>query len=326
MKRVLNSGASGFHDTLLSIFLVFLWISGCSGDSGYKPVDFSQTVQIEHPIVHTAGLPELRVAVAAMISPKETFSYYQELLDFIGKNLGVSIQLIQRKTYAEVNELFPKRQIDLAFICTGPYALGKGIYGFEALATPIVRGRPFYQSYLIVNNSSSAKSLEDLRGQEFAFTDPESNTGSLVPSYWLSEIGENANSFFKRFTYTYSHDNSIMAVAKSLVAGAAVDGHKWEYYNHRNPYYTSMTRVIKKSIPFGSPPLVSSVYLSEPLKEKIRHLMFSMHEQDDGKHILNKLMIDRFAKPEEEWYQPVREMYKQVRVNATRDSHASKDS
>ena len=315
-----------FQAFWLSVLFACLSLSACSGDSSYKPVDFSQTVKIEQPAPVATESSHLRVAVAAMISPKETLVYYQELLDFIGEHLGMSIQLIQRKTYGEVNEMFPKRQIDLAFICTGPYALGKKIYGFEALATPIVRGRPYYQSYLIVNKNSSIHSLRDLRGRQFAFTDPESNTGALVPNYWLLEIGETANSFFDGVSYTYSHDNSIMAVAKSLVDGAAVDGHKWEYYHIRNPYYTSMTRVIKKSEPFGSPPLVASVYLSEWIKAKIRQLLLSMHEQVEGKRILGELMIDRFAAPDEKWYLPVRSMYEQVRVNMAKGSHASKDS
>ena len=326
MKAISPSAERSICGTLLSTILLLLWIIGCSGDSGYKSVDFSKTVKIEHPVVSPAGPPKLRVAVAAMISPKETISYYQELLKYIGENLGVSVQLIQRKTYGEINELFPKRQIDLAFICTGPYALGKEIFGFEALATPIVRERPYYQSYLIVNKSSSINSLEDLRGRHFAFTDPDSNTGSLVPNFWLMEIGETAGNFFEDFTYTYSHDNSIMAVAKSLVDGAAIDGHIWEYYNQRNPYYTAMTRVIRKSTPFGSPPLVASVYLSETSKQKIRQLLLTMHQQDEGKRILNELMIDRFAKPQEQWYQSVRNIYRQMSVHVTRESHAAQDS
>ena len=79
----------------------------------------------------------------------------------------ISVQLIQRKTYDEINELFPKGQIDLAFICTGPYAAWKNRYGFEALATPQVRGQPFYQSYLIVPKESSYQRLEDLKGRVF---------------------------------------------------------------------------------------------------------------------------------------------------------------
>lgn len=131
----------------------------------------------------------------------------------------------------------------------------------------MVRGEPFYLSYLIVNRNSAFQTIEDLKGRVFAFTDPESNTGALVPKYWLARIGQSPDRFFKETVYTYSHDNSILAVARGLVDGAAVDGHKWEYYNRRNPYYTARTRVIKKSEPVGAPPPVPS---SGPWRRKKR--------------------------------------------------------
>jgi len=83
----------------------------------------------------------------------------------------------------------------------------------------------------------------------FAFTDPDSNTGRLVPTFWLSQIGERPESFFSKTIYTYSHDNSILAVNRALVDGAAVDGLIWEYYHRKNPVFTSKTRVIRKSEP-----------------------------------------------------------------------------
>ena len=92
----------------------------------------------------------------------------------------------------------------------------------------------------------------------FAFTDPDSNTGAMVPRFWLAELGETPESFFSKTIFTYSHDNSILAVAKGLVDAAAVDGHQWEYFERFSPAYTSKTRVIRKSQPFGSPPLVAS--------------------------------------------------------------------
>lgn len=309
----------------LVIAVLMLALSGCSREADYKTIDFSQKIKVDQPAARASNEKTLRVAVAAMISPKETFAYYRELLDYIGSNLGYRIELIQRKTYGEINELFPKRQIDLAFICTGPYAAGREIYGFEAIATPVVRGEPFYQSYLIVNKNSTFQTIEDLRGGLFAFTDPDSNTGSLVPNYWLQTMNESASTFFRGVTYTFSHDNSILAVAKSLVDGAAVDGHKWEYYNQRNPYYTSMTRVIKKSALLGSPPLVTSIYLPEKLKARIQQLVLSMHQNTEGGRILNELMIDRFEKPKKEWYRPVREMYNQVHAGME-GNYASKDS
>ena len=111
---------------LLFLFTVPVsFFSGCGGDSEYKRVDFSKTVAISHPDTHLAQGKLLRVAVAAMISPKETFIYYRELIDYIGRKAGRGIQLIQRKTYGEINALFLKGEIDLAFICTGPTRRGK---------------------------------------------------------------------------------------------------------------------------------------------------------------------------------------------------------
>ena len=322
MKRNQISAAYHLSSLLLSTGLIIVLLFSCSGDPGYKPVDFSNTVSVAQPENQLSENTGLRVAVAAMISPKETFVFYKQLLDFVGERLGYSVQLIQRKTYGEINELFSKGQIDLAFICTGPYASGREVYGFEGIAAPVVRGQPFYQSYLIVNKNSPYEKLEDLRGRNFAFTDPESNTGSLVPVYWLAEIGESPASFFKTLNFTFSHDNSILAVAKGLVDGAAVDGHKWEYYSHRNQTYTTMTRVIKKSDPFGSPPLVASVYLPEELKSRLRELLFAMHEDPVGGRILKELMIDRFVAPREEWYQPVRRMVEFVQ-NADVSKHVA---
>jgi phosphonate transport system substrate-binding protein len=291
-------------------------LTGCGSDADYKPVDFSRTVAIAHPYAKVEPEKALRVAVAAMISPKETFIYYRELLDYIGRHSGHSVQLIQRKTYDDVNALFPKGEIDLAFICTGPFAASREKFGFEALATPQVRGQPFYQSYLIVPKDSPYQTLEDLRGRVFAFTDPDSNTGAMVPRFWLAEAGETPESFFSKTIFTYGHDNSILAVAKGLVDAAAVDGHQWEYFERFRPADTSRTRVIRKSQPFGSPPLVASGRLRNEVRSKIQQIMISMHSDPEGRRILENLLIERFLAPREEWYEPAREMISRLPTTA----------
>jgi len=312
-----------FHVPILMAGLVATTMISCRSDDNYKPVNFSKTISVASPNFEQQESRQLRVAVAAMISPKETLSYYKELLAYLGRKVNYEVNLIQRRTYREVNELFLKRQLDLAFICTGPYVAGRQRYGFEGLATPVIRGRPFYQSYLIVNKESPVATLEQLRGKTFAFTDPDSNTGSLVPVYWLALMGEHPSSFFSDFTYTYSHDNSIMAVARSLVDAAAVDGHQWEYFNLRNPQYTQLTRVIKKSEPFGNPPLVASVDLTSEMKAAIQDVLLTMHHNPEGKHILDQLLIDRFETPKEAWYQPVRDMY--AKIKTFDDNHTAKN-
>ena len=300
---------------LLSRFLlpaVIFVAYGCGDDANTLVVDFSKAVAVERAQERSPEAPRIRVAVGAMISPKETFIYYRQLLDYIGKNLGLEAQLIQRKTYEEINELFGKGEIDLAFVCSGPYANGKEKYGFQLLSTPQVHGSHFYQSFLLVNEESPHHSLIDLKGMVFAFTDPDSNTGKLVPTYWLGRMGERPETFFKKTLYTYSHDNSILAVARGLVDGAAVDGLIWEYYHHKKPIFTSRTRIIRKSDPYGIPPLVTSRHLSPELRYRIRELVLSMHLDPEGRTILKELMIDRFTAPQEEWYASIRKMVREL--------------
>ena len=40
--------------------------------------------------------------------------------------------------------------------------------------------------------------LEDLRGKGFAFTNPDSNTGKLVPTNLLASMGATPDRFFSR--------------------------------------------------------------------------------------------------------------------------------
>lgn len=291
-----------------AVLLVVVLTLGCTDDPEVAIVDFSKTEALERPREAGQGGPYLKVAVAAMVSPKETFYYYRELLNYIGAKLGEEVQLIQRKTYAGIGELLATGEIDLAFICSGPYAADKEKYGLELMATPKVQGSHLYKAYLIVNRNSPFDRLEDLREGVFAFTDPDSNTGRLVPAYWLAEMGERPGEFFENTIYTYSHDNSILAVASALVDGASVDGLIWEYHDHRNSALTSKTRIIRKSDPYGNPPVVASRYLASKEKRRIRDILFSMHLDPEGKKIIEELMIDRFIDPREEWYESIRQM------------------
>jgi phosphonate transport system substrate-binding protein len=298
-----------------------LLLSGCGRDNDKVVVDFSKTVPVARPGDHKSTNPPLRVAVAAMVSPKETLELYRQLLSYLGHKTGKDLELVQRKTYGEVNELLGKGLIDLAFICSGPYVTGKDRYGFVLLAVPEVNGHPTYSSYLIVNKESTFHRFEDLKGHTFAFTDPDSNTGRLVPLYWLAAMHTRPEKFFGRILYTYSHDNSIMAVGRGLVDGAAVDGLIWDFYEKKNPSFTAKTRIIKKSQPFGIPPLVASRQFPPADRERIQNLLLAMHQDPEGKKILAELMIDRFIPPRDALYDTVRQMEQQL-AGLKDESHA----
>jgi phosphonate transport system substrate-binding protein len=103
-----------------------------------------------------------------------------------------------------------------------------------------------------------------------------------------------------------------MAVGRGLVDAAAVDGLIWDFYAKKNPAFTAKTRIIKKSQPFGIPPLVASRQFPPADRQRIQNLLFAMHQDPEGKKILAELMIDRFIQPRDELYDTVRQMEQQL--------------
>jgi len=80
---------------------------------------------VARPDETTSVRQALRVAIGAMVSPKETAHPLRELLDYLGLRLDKKIELIQRKTYARINELLEKEKSTWRWCASGPYVEGK---------------------------------------------------------------------------------------------------------------------------------------------------------------------------------------------------------
>ena len=294
--------------SIVSVLVVVVAAFLLFNTSRIPEIDLEATVQSDNIASENDLRPVLRVAVAAMISPGITKRYYQGLLKRIGDKVGRRTVLIQRKTYGEINTLIERREIDLAFVCSGPYVQGHEKFGMEIAAVPVVSGKNVYHSYIITNVGSNLRTFNDLRGKRFAFTDPDSNTGSLVPQYILARRNETPETFFKETFFTYSHDNSIKAVSDMLADGAAVDSLIWEFMRATSPASVEKTVVILKSPPYGIPPLVVHPKLDGALKAKLKSVLLSLHEDTIAKTFLDEVRIDRFEEGSDALYETVREM------------------
>ena len=116
----------------------------------------------------------------------------------------------------------------------------------------------------------------------------------------------------------------LILLAAGLFFGACAedpDRLAWEYYSLRNTAIASRVRVIYASEPFGNPPPVASASVPEPLKNRIRELLLSMHQDPRGAAILGELLIDRFIPPDEQLYDSIRHML--VQSSVLEDGHAA---
>lgn len=289
---------------LFVFFIIFAY--GCGKNEESKKISLEKREIVN---VSTAKNPKnLHVAIGGMITPKEGFAYYQKLLKYLGDKIGMDVDYMDAESYAEINNMVETGMADAAFVCGKPYVDGHDKFGMELLVAPQAYGKTVYYSYIIVPRESTVKSLKELKGKTFAFGDPGSNSGKLVPAYMIALMNETPETFFSKYIYTYGHDKSIQAVAEGIVDGAAVDYLIWEYFNRINPELTSKTKIIEKSPPCGIPPVVVRSNLDPALKEKIKSIFLSVHEDEAGREILKGMMIDKFVAVEDSLYDSIRNM------------------
>jgi phosphonate transport system substrate-binding protein len=291
-------------------FFVLLF-AACSPPADRLPyLDLNQRSPL--PAAAAAEIVPLRLAVAAIISPQGTVESYSELADYLRQKLDRPVELVQRRTYAEVNELVASNQIDLAFVCTSAYLEGSDKLEMNLLVAPEINGQTVYHSALIVHRNNTATSMADLRGSVFAFTDPMSFTGRSYPTYLVHQLRETPESFFQRTIVTYSHDRAIHAVADGVADAAAVDSIILDYALHRHPDLAEKIRVIHRSQPFGIPPVVSPPGL--PIRQAVllQEILLTMHRDEVGRRVLEHLGIDRFVKIEDHIYDEARLLVRQI--------------
>jgi phosphonate transport system substrate-binding protein len=295
---------------LLPVLMGFLLLASCNFS---KPevveVDFAGDLP-EELQDSSEALPVLRVAIAPVISPRESYSYYQELFEYMGEHLDMKIEFKQRASYEKVNEMLERNLVDLAFICTGAYI--DGADGMDLLVGPQFDGVPLYQAVVIVSDQSTIETFADFKNRDFAYTDPLSFTGQVYPDKRIRDLGEDPETFFGSVQYTNGHDVSMQMVARHLIDGASVNGLIYRYLQSSHPEITNNLRIIERSDSFGVPPIVTSLLLPPEIFERIRSLFLGMHQDPNGRSILDHLIIERFVALEDSMYNTAREIRKQA--------------
>lgn len=298
---------------LIFLSVVLLTATGCTPSSP-KQIRLSDT----DPSIITVNQKKtdttpVRVAVSSILSPKETLTVYQPLLDYLENELNKPVVLLQRKTYKEVNDIVENGTADVAFVCSGGYVAGSQMFGMELLAQPEVKGKRVYQSYIIAAADNPASSIMELKGKTFAFTDPMSFSGRIAPVSMLMSKGLNSDGFFSRTFFTYSHDNAIKAVADGIADAAAIDSMIYENAAERNPQIAKRLKIIDRSFEVGNPPVVVSAHTDLILKKRLQAILLSMDQGAAGKAVLKSLMYDRFVKPDERAYAELKAVWLSVR-------------
>ena len=296
----------------VALVLLICLAAGCRQGSRPVKVSFKTGLQEKRMMPDTTRDTPLQFAISTMISPEETVQYYKKIFDYVAHRLGRQYVLIQKNSYSQVNDLFREGSLDLAFVSSGPYVELARNGGAELVAVPVVDGSTTYYSMIVTPASSDVKTFGELRGRTFAFVDPLSNSGRLFPMSLVFKTAAGPNEYFRSYTYTYSHSASIHLVADGNVDGAAVSSQILKFLTLKDPSLKQKIKVIGHSPAYANSPFIVPQSMDPKFKNRIRDILLHMHENPEGRLILQELNMQKFTIIPDKAYDAVRALYKDV--------------
>ncbi|CAE6724867.1 putative ABC transporter phosphite binding protein PhnD1 [Paraburkholderia domus] len=233
------------------------------------------------------------------------------LLDQWSRELGdvcsADVRFVQRNSYREIDDLIADNRLDLAWVCGFPYVTHEET--MRLMAIPDYLGQPLYHSYLIVPSSDAHTThITQLRNRVFAFSDPGSNSGFLVPTTELIRAGIRPTRFFRKSFFTYAHRKVIDAVTSGLADAGEIDGYVYDTIQKQYPERTRDVRVAWRSPLYGFPPIVARRSLDEESFLRIQRALVGMKDQPAGRDVLQRLNLDGFVPDDDKVFDGIRRL------------------
>ncbi|MCU7940319.1 MAG: phosphate/phosphite/phosphonate ABC transporter substrate-binding protein [gamma proteobacterium symbiont of Bathyaustriella thionipta] len=208
---------------------------------------------------------------------------FTPLVDYLSEKMDMSIHIRVGSSYQNHMDAVAMGEVDFAYLGPALY-----IKLTEQNNTLIPLGRLAYsqrnsfRGAIIVRQDSSISSLSDLRGKNFAFGDPNSTLGCLVPQRLLLNAAVKKDDL-AGFSHLKNHNNVALAVLMGKYAAGGVKAEVFHEYKKRGLKVLQWTPYIPTHI------FVANATMHKEKIEQMQQLLLTLHEQPEGVNILNKI-------------------------------------
>jgi phosphonate transport system substrate-binding protein len=176
---------------------------------------------------------ELRMGLFAGSDAEQTKKSFEPFRTYLQNKLGIAVTVQTGTSYSAVIEAMRGKFVDAMEV--GPFAhvlassqmkvepLAVGIYPRVpkgGVATYNPKESPFYYSVFFTKKGSGITKLSDLKGKRFAFVDPASTSGNLMPRTILLKNGLDPEKDMQS-VFAGSHQSAAVAVWNDKVDAGA---------------------------------------------------------------------------------------------------------
>jgi len=258
-------------------------------------------------------IKELRIALLPNEQPDKEIKAHETMTRHLSKALGIPVKVIVGIDYTAVIEALRNDHVQVAYL--GPFSYVLAHEAMNGNVEPLVTGvrkksgKSTYNSVLLARTDSGINKVEDIgKKHGFAFTDPASTSGFLVPMWYLQKKGIDPNRDFKSVVFAGSHAAVQMAVQNGKVAAAGDNLPSYNKLVKKGLVDPKVVKIIWTSPDIPGSPIAVRADLSWEIKYKLLKAFMGIPEGVDsyeGKMI-------RYEPAFDHQYDIIRDIKKQV--------------
>lgn len=265
----------------------------------------------------SATITEINFGVLSTESQSNQKPIWEPFAAAMSKEVGVPIKPFYVTQYAAVVEAMRFGKVQAAWMGGKTYIEAAKVADAEAFAQVVsADGNKGYYSHLIANKNNpiteAAKAvggdkyvIENAAKLTFAFNDPNSTSGFLVPSYYIfTQNNVDPKKAFKRLIFAGSHEACAMAVANNQVDVAAVSNEALSRLERTNPTARQKIEIIWQSPLIPGDPIVYRSDLPGDIKQKLQNFFYNYKDAE----VLAPFEIAGFVKAEDKEWHTIREL------------------
>ena len=255
---------------------------------------------------------ELTFALLSTENASEITRRWGPILAQLEKDLGVKVKPVTATDYRGTIEALKFKKAELGHL--GPKSYVEASNNNYANVEPIAQlqlanGSLGYRSCLIVHSDSEMFSPEDMAGKTFAFNDPNSTSGYLVPSaFFMMDMGVDPKKYFSKVTFSGSHEASILAVANKKVEIASTNMPDLSQLTRENKVPRGALRVIWVSKLIPNDPIVVRKDMPASLRSAITESLTTMKARNPEAFKEIGAWVGGFVPADDSKYQVVRDL------------------
>ncbi|RYZ86319.1 MAG: phosphate/phosphite/phosphonate ABC transporter substrate-binding protein, partial [Proteobacteria bacterium] len=232
---------------------------------------------------------------------------------YLEKLTGLPIEVTVPSSYVAVIEALGSKRADVAIMNTFGYLVANQKYGAVAALTGLNKGRDVYWGQIIARKDGP-KSIKELNGKKFAFVDPSSGSGYVLPAKLLKDNGVQP----KEVIFAGRHDSVVtMVYQKQVDAGATYhtpaengapqDARK--LVKTQFPDVLDQVVILAKTAPIPNDPVVIRKDFPPELRKIMIQAFKDLVKDPRGKKILYNLYhLDDFQDAKVEDYEKVQKI------------------